>query len=196
MAIEEIKRLIQLDFNKQVAFAYLTCERVFPNYEFFSKNYNFGDPNIMRQSIDFIYNSLNQTATINGQQIEHLLTMVYKNTPNTNDFTTFYATICMYSGGVIYESVNLLKKTDFNRILTDISDMAINAIDCFIQERDDMDYEDINFETKILNDPLMQNEIALQKGVISYLSNIDTVLLSDITTIIQFQENNKNTLIL
>ncbi len=29
---DELKQLGQLDFSKQVAFAYLTCERLYPNY--------------------------------------------------------------------------------------------------------------------------------------------------------------------
>jgi uncharacterized protein YjaG (DUF416 family) len=190
MAIEELNKLKELDFNKQIAFAYLTCERVFPNCIYFSENYHFGNTTILREAIDFVYNSIFLEANIDKQKIEYFLTMIYQNTPNTNDFATFYATIAMYSGGVIYESVNLLKKTGIEKILSDIATMSTDAIDCFIQERDDMDYEDEGFEEKILNDTLMQTEIALQKGIISYLSKIDKIEVSDIDTLIQMQKNN------
>ena len=38
MAIEEINKLKDFDFTKQAAFAYLTCERLYPNYTYFSDN--------------------------------------------------------------------------------------------------------------------------------------------------------------
>ena len=194
MAIEELDKLKELDFSKQLTFAYLTCERVFPNYVYFFNNYNFGNPVILREAIDFIYHSIFQDSDIDKQKVEYFLTMIFKNTPNTNDFATFYATIAMYSGGVIYESINLLKKTDADKILTDIATMSTDAIDCFIQIRDDMDYDDEGFEEKILNDTIMQTEITLQKGIISYLSKVGMIETSDIDTLTQLQQSNIRTL--
>ena len=194
MAIEEVNRLKELDFNKQLAFAYLTCERVFPNYVYFAKTYKFGNQSVLRDAIDFIYDSIFRQDDIDKQKIEHFLTTIYQNTPSTNDFATFYATIAMYSGGVVYESINLLKKTGTDKILIDIATMSTDAIDCFIQERDDLDYKDGDLEKKILTDSLMQTEIELQKGIISYLSKIDKIEPSDINTLIQFQENKRSIL--
>jgi hypothetical protein len=97
----------------------------------------------------------------------------------------------MYSGGVIYESLNLTKKTDADRILTEISTMATDAIDCFIQVRDDMEYGEDGFEEKILSDPLMLNEVDIQKGIISFLYQRDNVDVEDILTLLHLQNNNK-----
>jgi uncharacterized protein YjaG (DUF416 family) len=36
MTIKEIDKLKDLDFEKQVTFTYLTCERLYPNYVYFS----------------------------------------------------------------------------------------------------------------------------------------------------------------
>jgi hypothetical protein len=80
----------------------------------------------------------------------------------------------MYSSGVIYESVNLLKGLDTSRILDDISTMSTDAVDLFIHERDDMDYDEPYFEEKILRDPLMKQEVSIQKGSIKFLSKVNS----------------------
>jgi len=35
MSIEAVDKLQELDFTKQTAFNYLTCERLYPNYVYF-----------------------------------------------------------------------------------------------------------------------------------------------------------------
>jgi len=72
-------------------------------------------------------------------------------------------------------------------LLEEISTSPINAIDLYIQERDDMDYDDPQFEQKITNDPLMQTEINLQSGIIQYLSKIDFVTSDDVNTLLNAQ---------
>jgi uncharacterized protein YjaG (DUF416 family) len=192
MAIKEIDLLNQLDITKQLTFAFLTCERVFPNYVYFSANYNFGNPAILREAINFIYESIFNINNIDKSKVDTLLLKIHNVTPHTNNFTTFYATIAMYSGGVIFESINLFKKKLSNQIILDISTMSTDAIDCFIQERDDMDYADPNFEEKILNDSLMQTEVEIQKGVISYLMKVKYVDTADIATLLKLQDSYRD----
>jgi uncharacterized protein YjaG (DUF416 family) len=194
MAIEEIKKLKELDYTKQLIFAYLTCERVFPNYIYFSTNYNFGNPLILREAIDIIYEFIVTKTNIDNKKIDSLLAQIHNNTPHTNDFSAFYATIAMYSGGVIFESLNLLRKTANDQILADISTMSIDAIDCFIQERDDMDYTDPSFEVKIQNDILMKNEITIQKGIINYLIKIKKIEIEDIRVLSDLQKSYNDNL--
>ncbi len=188
--ISEIKEeLKKLDFLKQITFVYLASERSFPIYVFFSETYNFGNPTIMRDSINYVYQAIFNIDRIDNSKIENLLTQIFDNSVNTTDFGTSDAQIAMYSCGVIYESVNLLKGNDIHRILSDIVTMSRDIIDCFIQERDDLDYGDPGFEEKIANDPLMQAEIQLQKGIIAYLHKIARVDSSDVETLLELQNN-------
>jgi uncharacterized protein YjaG (DUF416 family) len=76
MAIEEITLLEKLDYNKQLTFAYLTCERLYPNYVFFSDNFDFGDKQILREAIDLIYNSVLETDFVDIQQIQTILSQL------------------------------------------------------------------------------------------------------------------------
>ncbi len=45
-----INRLKEFDSNKQLAFAYLTCERLYPNYVYFSNESGFGDCSVLREA--------------------------------------------------------------------------------------------------------------------------------------------------
>ena len=195
MPLKEIDKLKKMSFKKQLAFAYLSCERVYPNYLFFSINYNFGDVGTLKAAIDFLYENIFNDA-IDNKRIEFYLKVADVNAPRPDNFDTFYATIAMYSAGVIYESINLLRRTDVSRILTDISTMCTDAVDLFIQERDDMDYDEEDFEIKILNDSLMQTELSIQKGIILYLQKVDQLNEFDITTLLQLQKEGTGTLII
>jgi uncharacterized protein YjaG (DUF416 family) len=193
MAIEEIDQLEKIGLQRQKVFAYLSCERVYPNYVSFSNNFNFGDPAVLRSAIDFVYNSI-FNEVFSDKELEALLVEVDNNAPRPDDFAAFYASIAMYSAGVIYESLNLLKQADISRVLSDISSMSIDAVDLFIQERDDMDYNEDDFEAKILNDPLMQEEMAIQKGTIAYLHSVQALNESDIKNLLHLQEEGTGTL--
>ena len=187
MAIEEIDQLSRMDLQKQLAFAYLCAKRFFPNYLFFSNNYNFGVPGVLRSGIDLLYNSIfNKTPS--SQALEGLIQEIEANSPRPDDFATFYASIAMYSAGVVYESVSLQTLTDIQRRLMDISTMCTDAVDLFIQERDDMDYNEEGFEEKILNDPLMQEELGIQIGSIGYLKNSKEITESDIAILLELQK--------
>lgn len=50
-----------------------------------------------------------------------------------------------------------------------------------------MDYDEPNFEETILEDPLMQKEIAVQKGIITYLTKVNKIEQNDIDTLIELQ---------
>jgi hypothetical protein len=68
------------------------------------------------------------------------------------------------------EEIKLLKKLDYNK-----------QVDMYVHERDVLNYNtDPLFEDKILNDPLMQRELSIQKGIISYLFKTEALEELDI----------------
>lgn len=105
MPVPELDKLTALSFSKQIGFAYLACERIFPNYECYSRTYKFGDATALRQAIDFVYDSI-FSSNISIAKASQLLPIIDRETPETDG--TLHTTIAMYAGGVIYESVNLL----------------------------------------------------------------------------------------
>lgn len=193
MTKEDLHILNSLETSHKFTFAYLTCKRFFPNYAHFCTNNNFGDINILTSAIDFLHNSIFQPNEIESTKIEYFLAEVYNNIPSTNEFPTAYGTIAMYSGVIVYESINLLKT---GTSLLNISTTAINIVDCFIQEKNDMDYSEPDFEKKIQENILMQTELKIQKGIISYLSRISHIEHADLDILIELQKNETVPLII
>jgi uncharacterized protein YjaG (DUF416 family) len=193
MAIEEVNKLKDLDFNKQLAFAYLTCERLYPNYVYFSKNYDFGNPEEPRRAIDYLHSNL-FANNFDKTKTDSFIAAINSLTPQPAEYDTILASSALDACGVIYEALNFLVDNQTSR-LADISTMATDTGDMYIQDKEELDFNsDKNFQKKIDTHPLMIKEIATQKGIISYLSSIDKLLPSDIDTLTQLQENNRGSL--
>lgn len=190
MAIAEISKLKELDFNKQLAFAYLACERLYPNYVYFSQNYNFGNPAILREAIDYLYENL-FNKKVYKTKIGSLIKKVDKNIPDPANYDTVLASSALDAGTAIIESLNFLVDGSGSR-LDDISTMATDTADMYIQEIESLDYNtDSSFQKKIDTHPLMTTEITTQKGIIDFLTHSKDIDIEDIQTLLLLQENNK-----
>jgi uncharacterized protein YjaG (DUF416 family) len=190
MAIVEINKLKDLDFNKQLAFAYLTCERLYPNYIYFSANYDFGNPDVLRKAIDYVCLHL-FTKKIDATKINLLITNVSKNTPDTEDYATIFVSSALDACTTINESLDFLIDKKFSRI-EDISTFGIDTVNMYIREIEAIDFnKEKHFQQKIDSHPLMQKEITIQSGIITFLCNSKTFDFEDLQTLLHLQENNK-----
>lgn len=190
MAIEELNKLKDLDFTKQMAFAYLTCERLFTNYIYFSNNFNFGNPDVLREAIDFLYQNIFDKNP-DKNKINLLTKEVEKNTPDTENFSTNFVSSALDACTAVLESLDFLVDNQFSRI-KDISSFATDTVYMYIQYIDKLDFNtDRGFQQKIDNHPLMQKEVAIQLGIITFLSNSRAFDYGDIQTLLHLQENNK-----
>jgi uncharacterized protein YjaG (DUF416 family) len=191
MAIEALNKLKELDFSKQLAFAYLTCERLFPNYVYFSKKYKFGNPAFLKDAIEYLYNAIFEKQ-YEKDKIDSLIKNVVKNIPEPSDYETGLASSALDACTAIEESLYFILDKNFPRIES-ISTFATDTVHMHIQEIDKLDFNtDINFQQKIDNHPLMKKEIKIQSGIVFFLNNIKTTALDfgDLQTLIHLQKNN------
>jgi len=190
MSVEEVNKLKDLDFTKQAAFNYLTCERLYPNYVYFSDNFDFGNPDTLRLAIDYLYLNIFEKS-LDKNKIEILTKEVVKNTPDTENFTTSFVSSALDACTAVIESLDFLIDKEFSRI-KHISSYAIDTVDMHIQEIESLDFnKDKDFQQKIDSHPLMQKEFAIQSGIVSFLSNSHTFDFGDLQTLLHLQENNK-----
>jgi uncharacterized protein YjaG (DUF416 family) len=189
----EIEKLRDLNSSKQIAFAYLTCERLYPNYVYFSINYNFGDPFILRESIDFIYYSIFESNP-NKVKINSLEKGVDKNTPEPGEFDTGLASSALDACTAILESLAFLIDNKFSRIIN-ISTFATDTVFMYVQDIEKLDFnKDKDFKKRIYTHPLMENEIKIQSGIITFLNNSTSLDFGDLQTLKQLQGGNKGSL--
>lgn len=190
MVVEDINKLEELDFPRQLAFAYLTCERLYPNYVYFSNNFDFGNPDILKEAIDFLYLNIFKKNP-NKNKINNLIKEIEKNTPDTEDFTTTFVSSALDACTAIGDSLDFLVDKDFLRVKC-ISTYGTDTVSMYIQELNNLDFnKDKAFQQKIDSHPLMKREVSLQSGIISFLSKSKTFDFGDLQTLLQFQENNK-----
>jgi uncharacterized protein YjaG (DUF416 family) len=185
----DISILKKLDFQKQLSFAYLTCERLYPNYLFFSNNFNFGDSATLRKAIDYVYTNLINTRQ-EKKVINQFVSEIEDNIPEPAEHDTVLASSALDASTALIETLNFLIDKNSSR-LDDISTMATDSVDMYIQEIEKLDFNnDPLFQVKIDNHPLMIKEVAIQTGIIQYLETASTLDYEDITTLLDLQSNN------
>lgn len=190
MTVENIQVLKEMDYHKQLVFSYLTCERLYPNYVFFSDNFEFGNKNVLREAINFIFNTLLIDDPQKVNEINSYLESIDINTPFPHNFNTILASSALDSCTSILETLDFMLDKKASR-LDDISSFAIDTVDMYIQDRDGLDFNtDPLFDHKIFSDPLMQRELGIQKGIISYLDKIDKLEMLDINNLLDIQHND------
>jgi uncharacterized protein YjaG (DUF416 family) len=188
MTLEYLNVLRQLDYKKQLVFAYLTCKRLYPNYVFFSKQFSFGDPMLIEKAIYDIYEAI---FDIEIQDPSALISKIDQNTPAPEKFGTVLASSALDACSVVTETISFISDKKFKRI-EDISTLGTDSVDMYIQEKFDLDYNQADFEDIIKNNLLMKNEIHNQTGIISYLANISDIQESDIATLVELQTDKGN----
>lgn len=187
MTISLIAQIKNLDFNKQLIVAYLTCERLYPNYVYFSNKFEFGNSSKLRSAIDYIYEHL-FVNDFNVVKIKILIASVEKNTPEPGEFETILASSALDAGVSIIETLESMIVKDRDR-LSDVSKSAVETVYMYIQEIENLDYQnDEEFDIKMDNHPLMKKEVQIQQGIITYLFNSSKINYDDVNTLLQLQD--------
>lgn len=155
--------------EKRIAFGASCCERLLPNYKKFTETENWGDYSLMRNILDKIWGHVLNNP-ISEVRIKQMMEECNNMTPDSEDFSSIYTSFAIDAGGAIHETLNCCLDSKSEHIV-DVASFARDSVDMFIQERDNMDYSEINFEEKILNDFLMQNELQRQEREVELLMN-------------------------
>lgn len=183
------EKLADLDDQKKIFFSLLICERLFPNYVFFSKKYGYGDPSKLETIISTLFRDvLENNKTL---KIDNYINIVENITPDTEDYDTILASFALDACTSILSTLYFLKDGDFEN-LVDVATYARDTVDMFIQERDDLDINDIQMDQLIEEDPFMQRELKRQFEVVDYLNSSMSESLSfiDLSSLRELAESN------
>lgn len=81
--------LRELPVKHRVAFAASCCERLFPNYQAFTVMENWGNPKVLRQALDEVWQFLKEDA-LSKEHIHGLIQACEAVIPDTEDFITIF----------------------------------------------------------------------------------------------------------
>jgi hypothetical protein len=163
------RKLAALPPYHRVAFAAACCERLLPNYAVFSRSDSWGDTGILRTALDEAWRAV-ERQEVDEPKLRSLLSECERIIPDTEDFDTPLVSAALDAGSAVLETLRLCLDGDQQRAV-DVASFARDTVDMFIQERDDMDYDDPRFEERIAEDPLMLRELGKQQADLELLQH-------------------------
>jgi uncharacterized protein YjaG (DUF416 family) len=189
---EKMSSEIQLLNRKaKLIFCLLSCEKLLPNYKYFSEIYKFGSDKKLKEIIDFLFDFVLEEKEITEDQVIFFIEEIERITPDTNDFETILVSFALDACTSVLSLLYFIRDNEIEHIL-DVVTYARDTVDMFIQERDDLDLNKINIESIINNDYLMLAEKERQIKTSKYLNNLSVISLD---TIEHLRQINKNEII-
>ena len=170
------KKLPQLGCAKSLAFAASCCERSLPNYEAFSSEQRWGNPEILREALDIVWRLITEStpAELKSHSIR-LLKALKAVTPDTENFKSNLTSAALDAATSVAEALDYVREGTVDHIVT-ISSLAQDTIYLFVQYKENVNYSDNEFEKRITNHPLMVGELTKQQADVSTLESTHALL--------------------
>jgi uncharacterized protein YjaG (DUF416 family) len=153
---------------RQVAFALLCCERMYPNYLMFTQDSGWGNPDALRKALDIAWLVLGEENSI--QEFHELVRACEEAAPDTEDFASDYTSAALDAALSTALLIEILGRFDVQKVL-DISQQAFDTVymyvDCSIVTNAPDD-------RVILMHPLVRTELAMQQDSLAYLKAVAT----------------------
>ena len=157
------KRLTQLDPWKRVAFMLLCCSRMIPNYEKFSAETGFGNPEVLKSATTFSWIWLRSGRV--GAGLGELKLLVDSQAPDTETpFQSEFTSAALDATSAVGEVIDVVGSFIDADTVEKAVDVAILAQDTVYLYVQNFGYLDIETDEETYRHPLMQNELAQQKA--------------------------------
>jgi len=159
--------LIGLARRKRLLFLAACCERQFGNYAQFHKETGWGDPQVLCDGLQSLWNYTDNIDITNLKNIRRAIEAV---TPDTEEFKSVYTSSALDAAIALLESLDYCVDDDISHCLQ-VACLCRDSIYMFIQLREDYGYSD-DYEAKIYFDPLMTRELQAQRSDIELLKSL------------------------
>lgn len=171
---EILDLLKSLNFQKQLVFGVLICEKLLPNYTYFSKIMSWGSPDKLQNTIFKIYQYIYNYELFSVDEIQDLIIEIELNTPDTNDFESIFVSFALDSCTSLLSTLTFILDKNIENMV-DVASYPRDTVDMYVQEKEDLAIEDKQFELKIEQNYYMQQEKTRQKTVLQLLKNMNKI---------------------
>jgi uncharacterized protein YjaG (DUF416 family) len=182
--------LSKMRTHQQLAFGAACCERMLPNYETFMREVNWGEVGPLRRALDVVWEVCEGMRLREGE-LRDMLLRCEQCAPDSEDFTSLYTSSAQDAAFAVCALLGFLLDGDVGRIVS-VPRFSTDSVDLVVQEQEDMDPRDPLREQKILEHPLMQQELVRQQRDLAEAINIspgDRVALHALRTRGQRESN-------
>jgi hypothetical protein len=135
---------------------------------------NWGRPEILRRSLNEVWDSLERGISLSTDRIDALKQQCDQIIPDTEDFSSTYTSAALDAGTAVLATLECCRNGDPKHAL-DAASFCIDTVDMYIQDRDSLDYSDVEFEHKIYTDPLMVRELEGQRKDLLELAHSESL---------------------
>lgn len=160
-----------LQKHQRIAFGATCCERIIPNYLSFHQEERWGDIEALRAALDFVWNAA-LLGPSDVQAVRTLLSKCEALAPDSEGFDSLYTTSAQDAVFAVCSLLDFMLISEPNCIVN-TARYPIDSIDLFVQECENMCPEDRNLERRILEQPLMQQELVRQNRDLRVVRQID-----------------------
>lgn len=152
-----LRELSNMERHQQLAFGAGCCERMLPNYESFVEDANWGDVAVLRRALDLVWQACEGTE-LGKVELRQTLAQCERYAPDSEDFTSVYTSLAQDAVFSICALIDFLLDGDLSSVVS-VPRFSTDSVDLFVQEQERMDPTDPSREQKILEHPLMQQEL-------------------------------------
>ena len=129
----QIQDLItSLSFQKKLVFAVLVCEKLYPNYVYFSNKNDWVNSEVLENAISNLYQYIYRSDLFSESEIEALIDEINQITPNTEDFEEIFVSFALDACTSILSTLNFILDKNTENII-DVATNATDTVDMFIQ---------------------------------------------------------------
>jgi uncharacterized protein YjaG (DUF416 family) len=162
-------RLSQLPVWKQVAFALLCCERMFPNYLLFVRDSGWGNADALRAALDVAWSSLEHDRS--PSNCRELIRACEEAIPDTEDFASDYTSAALDAAASAASLIEILERFDIQKVL-EISQQAFDTVYMYADGSVEASAAETGHEV-ILMHPLVHTELGMQRDSLAFLTTAD-----------------------
>lgn len=153
---------------KRVAFMGSCCERMLPNYLTFSSETGYGDVTQLNRGLAEVWRWVETNQAPND--VDALVQACEQQGPDTAEFRSIYTSAALDAANSIATTLEALGEATEDRAI-EVASLARDTIDLFVQQWNDLDPNDSEIERRIVESPLMQSELKMQRQCLERLSD-------------------------
>lgn len=155
--IELYNKLTEFDFYQNLAYGLSCIERLYPNYVKFEAVHDWGDKELLRLIIDYLWNILT-SKKIDYNQLQILKKKCDEIIPDTENFNSEYVSPALDASSSVFLLLEYVEGNDVKKI-TEVASLCRDTVDMYIQEIEKIESYNAETEKRILEHPLMQREL-------------------------------------
>ncbi|WP_444940667.1 DUF416 family protein [Microbulbifer sp. ZKSA004] len=159
----------KMEFWKQLVFLFAISQRLLPSFVFFARESKLSGVELLESAMHKAYELLN--AGVSNADLTEYASRCEAIAPDTEDYDSIFVSSALDAA----VAVSLLMKAFTNNktsFVIEGASLAIDSVDMYVQELDDMDPNCPDIEQMILNHRLMQLELKRQRLDLELLANL------------------------